>query len=110
MGDRSGLILEDLEEMAQKSISNFGPSPLLVSAQTLQQLHQIYGFVVNPEFSGCPWAHIARITKRERKVAQLHLLLLKLKILSNFSQEELDNLVYLSAKRLKRAKWARYNV
>lgn len=106
----SGLTLEDLEEAVQKSISNFGSSPLLVSTQTLQQLQHIYRLVINPEFAGSPWAHIARITKRERKVAQLHLLLLKLKILSNFSQEELDNLVYLSAKRLKRAKWARYNV
>jgi hypothetical protein len=106
----SGLTLEDLENAVEKSLLNFGPSPLIMSPQNIQQLQQIYGFVVNPEFSGCPWERITRITKRERKVAQLHLLLLKLKILSNFSQEELDNLVYLSAKRLKRAKWARYNV
>lgn len=105
-----GLTLEDLEGAVQKSISNFGSSPLLVSTQTLQQLQHIYRLVINPEFAGSPWEHITRITKRERKVAQLHILLFKLKILSNLSQEELDNITYVSTKRLKRAKWARYNV
>jgi hypothetical protein len=61
------------------------------------------------EFGLLPWAQADHnITKREYRVARLHVFLLNLKVLRNMTEENHIEFRNTAIKRLKRARWARY--
>lgn len=98
-----------LEAAIQASLNNFcklPPNPII-----FMPLPAFFssGWEVNPQYSGTPWSTRDRLSKREHKVAAVHTLLKKLKVLKSLSDEELIDIKDLAVKRLKRAKWARYN-
>jgi hypothetical protein len=100
-----GVLTEEmLEDAVAKSLANFGrPSfnPIIMSSMNMKGM----GWSHNPEFTGTSWEDHYRISKRERKFAQLHVFLWKLKVLPNEGNNEIHE---TAVKRLKRAKWARY--
>ncbi len=106
--DMTGGVLteEMLEQAAQASLNNFGrPSnPIIFMPPAFFS----GGWETHPEYRGTPWSTRDRLSKREHKVAAVHTLLKKLKVLKNLSDEDLINIKDLAVKRLKRAKWAQY--
>jgi len=105
-----GSVLQTLiEAAAQSAASNFGkPSHIMMSPQNMGAFMGTFSNITfNPEFEGTGWDNKWRLTKRERKFAQVHVFLKKLRVLPNddaFNTEIKD----LAVKRLKRARWARY--
>lgn len=100
-----GMLTEDdLEKVVQASLNNFGrPSnPLIFMPPAFFS----GGWETHPEYRGTPWSTKDRLTKREHKVAAVHTLLKKLKVLKSLSDEDLVDIKNLTVKRLKRAKWA----
>ena len=92
---------ESLEEAALKALQNFGRPTVLMP---MNMSHM--GWSPNPEFAGTSWEDQYRMSKRERKFAQLHVFIYKLGILPG---GQINNDIHeLACKRLKRAKWARY--
>ena len=65
-------------------------------------------FEVNPEYRGTPWVSMARMTKREHAVAGLHTTLFKLGVFKKLSEDNMEEIKQITIKRLKKAKWARY--
>ena len=68
----------------------------------------IYKWEAYPEYSGTPWADTTRLSKREKAVAGLHTTLNKLNVFSKFAQGDFEFVHSMSIRRLKRAKWAKY--
>jgi hypothetical protein len=95
----------DLEDLINRAQADFGrPSQIFMSPQTFNAMGQLWGS--STSFNLTPWENKWRITKREAKFAGLHTTIKKLGMLKG-SQVNVD--IYNSAvKRLKRAKWARY--
>jgi hypothetical protein len=91
---------KDLEDMVSQSLANFG-KPTILTPMNMSHM----GWYPNPEYSGTSWEDQYRMSKREHAFARLHVFLWKLKVLPNEGNRELHQ---LAVKRLKRAKWARY--
>lgn len=97
---------DDLEKAVQASLSNFGRAPTNPIIFMPPGFFTSSSFETHPEYSGTPWSTRDRLTKREHKVAAVHTLLKKLKVLKSLSDEDLIGIKDLAVKRLKRAKWA----
>jgi hypothetical protein len=101
------LSLDQLEKAAQVAMSNFGmPTQIMVPPKFFMMSGIV--FEVNPEYRGTPWASTARMTKREHAVAGLHTTLKKLGVFKKLSEDNLEEIKNKSIRRLKRARWARY--
>jgi len=98
------LTSEKIEAAALAAANNHG-APAIMFIPISFQMMAIWE--AHPEYSGTPWSQYARLTKRETAVAKIHTFLNKLGTLS-FNEEEFNKVCSLSAKRLKRAKWAQY--
>jgi hypothetical protein len=93
-----------IEAAAQAATANFGQANhIFMSPQMMTSM----GWHANPEFIGTSWANKDRLSTRERKFAQLHILRWKLRVLPNDDEFNSD-IQTVVIKRLKRAKWARY--
>lgn len=101
--DEGVLTLEMLEEAAQKMMNNFGKptNPIIFMPPV-----GFAGWEQHPQYHGTPWAMKDRLSKREHKLASLHVFLKKLNILKNMTDEEFEEVYKKSIKRLKRSKWA----
>jgi hypothetical protein len=104
----SPISIDDIEKAALKAQSNFRPANQIFIPPQLMSYFTIGNFSINPEYEGLKWAETARLTIRERKVANLHILLLKLRVLSKVEENDLNSIVDDSIKRLRSAFWARY--
>lgn len=108
----STLDIDTISKAIDASLANFGqPTNMLVNHQMLSGYFNISAptWYPNPEYSGTPWAVRFRLTKRDHVVAKLHTTLHKLKVLRKLSEQDMEDIVLKSVKRLKRAKWARQN-
>ncbi len=94
-----------LEAAAISAQANFGAANTIFLSP---QMMSAFGgtWVCHPEFSPTPWSSKDRLSKREIRVATLQTFLDKLHVIKG---EELHQEIYdVAVKRLKRAKWARY--
>lgn len=94
-----------LESAAKAAQANFGQAnSIYMAPHVMSALWPAWE--AHPEFSPTPWARKVPLTKRERKMATLQTFLDKLHVIRG---EEVHKEIYDTAvKRLKRAKWARY--
>lgn len=107
MSNGSGLDLDDLEDLVKQMQASFGlPNHMYMSPQAIN-IMQGFMVKVNPQYEPTGWAEISRLSVREHKVAMLHTILTKLKVIK-FDQTEWDIIINNSCKRLRKAKWARY--
>lgn len=112
--DSQGDVLteECLENLVMQTQASFGaPNQIFMAPQSMSALLNFFrvpGHEIYPEYLPTPWARVARLTKREKKVASLHTILAKLNVFRNLSEDNLDEIKNQSIRRLKRAKWARY--
>ena len=106
----SVLIPQDIQNAIAKSMANFGASnPIIFSPQMMgMSMGTTFTMTLHPEYLGTPWAEVSRMTKREHAVAKLHTFLSKLKVTKKFQDEDWEEVKNKSIKRLKRAKWAKY--
>ena len=97
-----------IEALAQQMIGNYGQAnQIFMSTASFQGLANRLGqWAMYPQYETLPWAYYSKLTKREKKVAELHKLLFKLKVTTN--EEDNKWTCEKACKRLKRAKWARY--
>jgi hypothetical protein len=102
--ETSPLTQDMIESAANKALSNFGLNPIIFMPMNVMG---VFGWEAHPEFSKTPWANRDRLTKRENKTAYLHVFLKKLDVLKKLSDDEIDEVVKTSVKRLKKAKWAK---
>ena len=118
MGNGPGVIggvltLKDIEDAAEAALKNFGkPDNIFFPPGLLKNIRGLSGSgswysPQHPEYTGTPWAHRDRLTKRERAVAKVHTFLKKLGALKHIKEEEFETIKDLSVRRLKRADWAR---
>ena len=122
MGDRSRLEFDleadsvsdsnkDSTELSS-TLTAFGPVTQIFSNlgafNGITILPNNFHVTVNSEYLGTPWAYTCRLTKREIVVAKLHTTLKKLNLLESLTSEQFDDFRWLCIKRLKKAKWAKY--
>lgn len=121
MGNRSGLnpdsqdvTLDEqaLEDLVKQSQAQFGlPTQIFASPSQYNSILTFFGtfgYESYPEYLPTPWARVIRLTKREKRVAALHTILAKLNVFKNLTEDNLDEIKDKSVRRLRRAKWARY--
>jgi GH18 family chitinase len=96
-----------IEAMAQQATASFGQAnQIFMAPHVMKSIMGIGGWSHSPEFAGTSWEDQYRMTKRERKFAQLHVFIYKLGVLPG---GQINNDIHeIAVKRLKRAKWARY--
>lgn len=87
---------QQLEDAVAKSVANFGRPHILLASPLFF------------DYEKTPWKSCWHLTKREKVVSKLQVFLFDLNILNKWEKEDIDTLVSISRKRLKRAKWARY--
>lgn len=101
-----------LENLVAQAQASFGASnQILMAPSQYNRILKFFGasgYEAYPEFNPTPWARAIRLTKRERKVAGLHTVLAKLNVFKNLTEDNLDEIKDKSIRRLRRAKWARY--
>lgn len=94
-----------LEDALSRAVANSGltqRNPIIMSPQWAASM----GWHAHPQFAGTSWEDQYGMTKRERKFAQLHVFIFKLGVLP---PGQINNDIHdVAVKRLKRAKWARY--
>lgn len=100
-----------LEAAAQSAANSFGrPNHIMMSPQNFGAFASAFGgghgVIWHPEYTGTGWENKWRLTKRERKMAQLHVFLKKLRVLPDETVNA--EIKETAVKRLKRARWARY--
>lgn len=103
----SPLTEDDLEKMVASVTASFGKANQIFMAPNVF-MSMGGGWEQYPEYSGTPWANTSKMTKREKAVAGLHTTLNKIEALKKLSSQDWENIRYASIRRLKRAKWARY--
>ncbi len=110
--DSGVLTLDMLEKAAQSAINNFGKPQQLIYPMGMGKTIFNSGLLhwdIHPEFAGTGWAAKSRLSKRERAFAHLQVFLIKFglqKHLQNEDERKVD--CERVQKRLKRAKWAKY--
>ena len=102
MGNGPGVILLDFET---SSLDVVVPrNPLIFMGGGLMQ-----PWYPNSQYVGTEWAHYNRLTKREEAFAKLQVFLIKIGLQKHLEDEDERRAdCRLAEKRLKRAKWARY--
>lgn len=100
------LTVDMIENAAIAAASNFGqPNHIFLPINVLSSM----GWSNHPEYEGTEWEHYARITKREHAFAKLQCFLLKFGLQKHLDEPDDRRAdAQLATKRLKRAKWARY--
>lgn len=105
--ETSSLTPDTIANAAQAALSNFGaPTQIFMPPQFFMMSGFI--FEINPEYHGTPWASVNRMTEREHAVAGLHTTLFKLGVFKKLSEDNIEGIKQITIKRLKKAKWARY--
>lgn len=107
--ETSGLTQDDIENAAAAAIANHGQATQIF--MPLQSFFMMTGkhILSQPQYEGTEWQHMYKMTKREHAFAKLQVFLTKIglqKHLQDDDERRAD--CYLAQKRLKRAKWARY--
>ena len=105
----STLSLQDLEDAVAKASAAFGqPNQIFMPLQSFFMMNGTT-YYPNPQYVGTEWAHINRPTKREHAFAKLQTFLVKMGLQKHLQDEDERRADYrVAEKRLKRAKWARY--
>lgn len=105
---QGGVLTEEcLENLVMQTQASFGaPNQIFMPPQFFMMSGFI--FEVNPQYHGTPWATTTRMTKREHAVAGLHTTLFKLGLFKKLSEDNMEEIKQITIKRLKKAKWARY--
>ena len=105
--EQPSLTPDVISNAAQAALSNFGAPTQIFMPTQFFMMSGIF-VEVNPEYRGTPWASIARMTKREHAIAGLHTTLFKLGVFKKLSEDNIEGIKQITIKRLKKAKWARY--
>ncbi len=101
--------LDQLENAAAQAAANFGRPTMIFGNVTVLQSFFNGSYLSNPQFEGTEWAHMYKLTKRQEAFAKLQVFLVKIGLQRHLEDEEARRAdCDLAVKRLKRAKWARY--
>lgn len=107
--ETTGLSLKDIEDAAAKSAASFGQASQIFAPLQSFFMFQGTAWAANPQYTGTEWMYYNRITKREHAFAKLQCFLLKFGLQKHLEDDDARRAdANLAAKRLKRAKWARY--
>lgn len=107
--ETSPLSMDDIENAAAKAAANFGHANTMFIPMNPILIFQGTAWVANPQYTGTEWMHYNRISKREHAFAKLQCFLLKFGLQKHLEDDDARRAdANLAAKRLKRAKWARY--
>lgn len=110
--DSGALTLDMLEKAALAATKNFGKPQQLIfpmGAGTTIFRGALLHWDIHPEFAGTGWAAKSRLSKRERAFAHLQVFLIKFGLQKHLQDDNLRKADFEYAeKRLKRAKWAKY--
>ena len=98
----TSLTADMIEAASLKVLANFG------APTTFYWGGAGYRLIVNPQYETLPWAYVSRLSKREHAVAKLHTFLFKLDTIKNIDKDHMEEIKSKTIKRLKKARWARY--